>query len=123
MPTLQLTKLNGSIIENGKWEVKSLSDLDIGHQIQVSVDAEDSDLISYVSKLQNLSCVVDKADDKHSIIATCVVKAFRHMLDPSGLDSMAVIVPINRTVEEVMSYVLNPKQCNPKFVALIKQQN
>jgi len=65
MPTLQLTKLNGSIIENGKWEVKSLSDLDIGHHIQVSIDAEDSDLISYVSKLQSLSCVVDKIDDKY----------------------------------------------------------
>ena len=122
MPTLQVNKLNGSIIENGKWEVKSLSDLAVGHQIQISIDAEDPDLISYISKLQNLNCVVDKVEKKHSVIVTCIVKAFRHMLDPSGLDSMAIIMPINRTVEEVITYILSPKQCNPKFAALLKRQ-
>ena len=123
MATLQVTKLNGGIIENGKWEVKSLADLDLGHQVQISIDADDSDLISYVSKLQNLNCVVDTVDKKHSVIVTCVVKAFRHMLDSAGLDSMAVIVPINRTVEEIITYILSPNQCNPKFVAHLKQQN
>jgi hypothetical protein len=121
MPTLQATKLNGSIIEKAKWEVESLNDLDIGHQIQISIDIkEDSDLISYVSKRKTTSCVIEKEEDNYSIVLTCVVKAFRHMLDASGLDSMAIVVPLDRAIEGILTYILNPDQCNPKFVAMLK---
>jgi hypothetical protein len=121
MATLQATKLTGSIIENAKWEVKSLSDLDIGHQIQISIDIEeDTNLISYISKRKSVSCVVEKEEDKYSVVLTCVVKAFKHMLDSSGLDSMAIIVPMDRGIEEILTYIVSPNQCNPKFAAMIK---
>lgn len=123
MPIIQFTKINGSIIEKASWKVDNISNLREGHFIQFNFNIkEDTNLISYISKRSNIDCVVEKSDTgQYSIILTGIIKAFKHMIDNSKLESMVTVIPINRAVENVLLFITNKDQCDPKFVALLKQ--
>jgi hypothetical protein len=117
--------MNGGIIEKAKWEVDTLENLREGHWIQFSFNIEeDPNLISYVSKRSNIDCVVEKTDKgQYSIVLTGVIKTFRHMVDASKLESMVTVIPVNRAIENVLLYILDKDQCDPKFIALLRQTN
>lgn len=123
MSIIQFIKINGGIIEKAKWEIDTLANLREGHFIQFNFNIEeDVNLISYVSKRSNIDCVIEKTDKgQYSVVLTGIVKAFRHMLDASKLESMVTVVPANRAVENVLLYVVDKNQCDPKFVALLRQ--
>jgi hypothetical protein len=122
MPSIKINKLNGGLIQGADWPVETLGNLREGHPVQVSIDInEDSLLIPYLTKRKDINCVLERIDGKYSIIVTCVIKAFRHMLDREGLDSMAIAVPLDRTIEGALIYTLDTDKSDPKFINLLKQ--
>jgi hypothetical protein len=125
MPVIQFTKISGVIIEKARWVVNTLENVGVGHYIQFNFNIdEDPSLVSYISKRSNIDCVVEKNDEgQYSVILTGVVKAFRHMVDASKLESMITVIPANRAIENVLLYILDKNQCDPKFTALLKQTN
>jgi hypothetical protein len=125
MPVIQATTINGSIIERAKWEVKTLGDLREGHNIQVSLPVTDKNVIEYMSKgvHPRNECVLEKDKSGYSIILTVKVMEFRHMLDtPSDLQSMVNVVPVNRVVEGILTFLLGRDLCDPRFLSLITKR-
>lgn len=108
------------MIEKAKWEVNTLTNLQVGHQIQISLPTKDPNLISYIAKIKSSDCAIEKNGNEFAVIMTCLVKHFRHMLDEGKLDSMAVLIPINRTVESIMIYIIEPEKCDSRFVNIVR---
>lgn len=125
MPIIQGTTIGGRFLTKAKWEVKSLSDLKEGQNIQVSIPVEDADLIAYMAKSgPKQECVMEKDGKKHWVILTTRVMQFKHMLEheSSELQSMVLVVPMNRTVESFLIYLLDREQSDPRFLSLIGQK-
>ncbi len=47
------------------------------------------------------------------------------MLDASDgeLESMAVLVPVNRVVENVIIYLTDPSKCDPRFTKIVQSSS
>lgn len=102
----------------------TLADMREGHQLGLSIDISDKKLLQFLSKYDGMDCVLERKDDGgHYAVVTLQVMRFKHMLDhgPSALSSMAFVVPINRTVEHVVTYLLDRKKCDPRFLDLVKK--
>ncbi len=119
---LQVQTISGSLIENGRWEVECPAGLQEGHHFSLNIPVPDPALIRYLSKVQSLDCVLDKDGNKYSVSLSCPVRRVRHMVntETSGIDSMGILVPINRTIEGVLLYLLAPNKCDPRFVRLVR---
>ena len=53
---------------------------------------------------------------------TVKIVSFRHMLEPpkKAIASMAIVVPVNRTVENVLLYLIKSDLVDSRFTALMK---
>jgi hypothetical protein len=122
MPIIQAVTISGRFINKAKWEVDTLANLREGHNIQVSLPVKDKNLISFLTKSNKINHTLEKIGNKFSVILTMKLTQFRHMLDTNPLDfqSMAVVTPLDRTIEGILLYLLSKNECDPRFVALIK---
>lgn len=120
---LQAVTLTGKTIEGGRWEVPSIAGLQEMQSFALNIPIKDKQLVSYLGKAQNADCMLDKDKDTYSVMLSFKVARIRHMLTTkdSKVDSMAVLVPVNRNVELVLQYLLNPAKTDPKFVKLIRE--
>lgn len=124
MPAIQATTIGGKLIDGARWEVKSLSDMREGQNLHVSVPVGDKNLIHFLGKQTGMDCVLEREEDKsHYVVLTTKIMQFRHMLDHStgDLESLVYVSPANRTVEEVLTYMLDKDKCNPKFIEMLKK--
>ena len=121
---IQVTMLNGNIVENARWEVDSV-DIKDGHMFQISIPTDDTKLLRYLNKHTSSDISVDKiSDDKtdrYSVILNCVVKQTRHLLESSSsqMSTMVMVIPANRFVESIMMYMVQHDNCDPRIVKLI----
>lgn len=145
MVIVQFVKMNGIAIERARWTIDSLESLRTGDNIQFSFNIEeDPNLISYIAKRSNMDCVIERIEIPHgldnedkstqfqySVILTGIIKSVRHMIDASAprqdgfhsVESMVTVIPLNRTIENVTTYVLDRDKCDRKFIALLDQTN
>lgn len=124
MPAIQATTISGKLVEGARWDVNTLTNMREGQSLQVSLPVEDKKLIHFLGKQNGMDCVLEREEDKsHYVVLTMKIMSFRHMLDHATgeLDSQAYVSPINRTVEEVITFLLDRDKCNPKFVELLKK--
>jgi hypothetical protein len=119
---IQVTTISGSIIENARWEVENIVNLREGHGFQINWITKDTNLLAYVGKANNRECSVDRNKDIYSVVLSCLVKQIRHMLDSNEkqIESMAILVPSNRVVENIIIYLASPDKCDPRVIQLIR---
>ena len=55
MPIVQCNAINGSFIDEAKWDVTTLENLREGQNLQVSLPAKDRRLIEYVAGLGKMA--------------------------------------------------------------------
>lgn len=123
MIVLQIHALNGKTVEGGRWEVPAIQGLQEGHSFALSMPTQDKQLVAYLAKMQNADCIVDKDKTEYSVVLSFSVRRIRHMLAVGGAktETMAVLVPVNRNVELVMQYILNPAKVDQKFVKAVRE--
>ena len=123
MPAIiQVTSLSGQIISAAKWEVQNIINLREGHNFQISILSKDAGLLGYISKQTGGDITVDHHKDVYSVILNCIVKQIRHLLEANTkqLESMAVVMPANRIVENVLIYLMARDKCDPRFIKLVQ---
>ena len=120
---VQLTSFSGKMIEGGKWEVDIQAGLQLEQTISLNLPIKDPALIKYLGKQQSSGCVVDKEEDNtYTVAVACKVMRIRHMIHTltNKAESMAVIMPEDRTCEHVLMYLLAPNKCDQRFIALVR---
>jgi hypothetical protein len=70
----------------------------------------------------NNECMIDGDKHSYSAVMSCVVAEVRHMVSiaQSTVDTMVVVSPMNRLVEHVLQYILNPARCDPRFIRAVR---
>lgn len=99
--------------------------MQVGHDVAVCLYTEDKNLLSHVRKQAKTECSVNAENEKSYVVAVFKVNNIRHMIDQSSdgssFESMYMIVPISRFVEQIVLYLLEPSKCEIKFVEAIRQ--
>ncbi len=120
---LQIHGLNGKTVEGGRWELPSVVGLQENQSFALSFPTKDKQLVTYLTKAQTADCMVDREKGEHSIILSFSVRRIRHMLviGASKAETMAMLTPVNRSVELVLQYLLDPRKADPKFVKMVRE--
>jgi hypothetical protein len=118
---IQVCTLAGKMIEKARWEVEFPTGVQEGHMVALNIPFDDTGLSGYLSRSQSPACMVDKSQDGYNVGLSFQVKQIRHMIDVSGKNeaeasSMAIVYPLNRLVENVVLYLLDPSKCDSKFI-------
>lgn len=118
---IQAAAMSGKMVEGARWLV-DLPWIQEGHTVSLNIPVKDPALIGYVGRQNSLDCVVDKEDGKYSISLSCKVVRIRHMVSTAAgtTESLAIVSPVNRLAEGVLTYVLTPAKCDPRFVAAVR---
>ena len=122
MPVIvQAYTLSRKLIEKARWEVEFPGGIQEGQEVAISLPTSDSGIIGYLSKSQSQECMLEKSKDGSNITMSCKVLSVRHMVDislkaPPETSSMAIVIPMNKLVEYVLTYLVSPIQCDQKFV-------
>lgn len=121
MPIICATTIDGKWIEAARWSVGSIADLREGNDFQLVLPVKDEALTAYLAKNQRPEVQLERADGKPQVTIGLKVVRIRHLLEPpDDLQSMVLLVPVNRAAESVLMYLLDLPACNPKFVAMIR---
>lgn len=120
---LQIHALNGKTVEGGRWEVPSVVGLQEGQSFAFSFPTKDKQLVAYLTKAQNADCMVDREKGEYSVILSFNVRRIRHMLavGTSRVETMAMLTAVNRSVELVLQYLIDPKKVDQKFVKMVRE--
>lgn len=119
---LQAQTISGNLIEGGRWEVEFPAGLQEGQHFSLNLPVTDPHLIRYLSKVSSIDCVLDKDGNKFSVSLSCPIRRVRHMVSTTTgeVESMGILVPINRTIESVLLFVIAPNKCDPRFIRLVR---
>jgi hypothetical protein len=123
MPIIvQASTLAGKMIEGARWEVEFPSGVQEGHLVALNLPFKDSALNGYLARSPSSDCMVDKNSSGYSVALSLKVTQVRHMVEVVkgeeilDVESMAIIIPVNRLVEHVLMYLIAPSKCDQKFV-------
>lgn len=132
MPTIRLQKLAGALVDGAVWEVETLENLREDQILRVNLPAtEFPELISYLKKRPTAGVQVEPEGKKeYSVTLELVVRRFLNLMEQvevenegeprtANLDSMAMVAPSTRAVEEVALYILAREDCNRRFVQAV----
>lgn len=120
---VQLTTMSGIIIDKAMWELDFSMPPAEGHIIQINVQTDDRDLISYSPKLQNHGVVFDgNMEDGFDVTFTCSVKKVKHMIDTVGVtaETLVFAVPETRASEQVMVYLFDKQKADIAFLKAVQ---
>jgi hypothetical protein len=120
---LQVATLQGKTVEGGRWELPSVPGLQEGQSFALSFSTTDKQLVAYLMKAQSSECAVDRDKGGYSVVLSFQVRRIRHMLTvgTENLDTMAILTPVNRSVELVLQYLLDPKKVDQKFFKTVRE--
>lgn len=120
---LQVATLQGKTVEGGRWEVPSVPGLGEGQSFALSFPTKDKQLVAYLMKAQSGDCAVDRDKGEYSVSLSFQVRRIRHMLTvgTEKLDTMAILTPVNRSVELVLQYLVDPKKVDQKFFKTVRE--
>lgn len=124
MATYRATTISGKDIRGATWKADAVGPVAIGHVINLNVATRDEKLLKKIGR-NSLGISVDPEEDGYSVTLGFVVERFTHMLETSGgkakLDTMVWMKPMNRSVEAVAVYLLDPDSVDPKFAKLVME--
>lgn len=123
MPVIQIATLReGSIIDGARWEVERLENAREGQTLSVSLQTDDPQIMGYVAKQSKAECALDKSPGGSSVVIRCTIREIRHLIDAASghAETMIVAVPANMYVEGVLTYMLHPSKCDPRWVQVIR---
>lgn len=124
MPIVQCHTISGNFVNEAKWNVTTLQNLREGHNLQVTFSATDRRITEYVASLGKMECSVerDRKSKKCTITLTMKIMGFRHMLEPprKSIESMVMIVSVNRTVENVLLYLMKSDLVDQRFITALR---
>jgi hypothetical protein len=115
---IQAVNLQSKTIEGARWEINSPPGLQTGQSFALSLNTDDKELVSYLSKAKNSECYIDREKGETSIILGFDVKRIRHMFTPKNkyMETLCLIVPTNRVVEQVLTYLITPSKVDSRFI-------
>ncbi len=124
MATIQATNIGGVIIPRAHWKVKSLGGIVAGDVVRVNLPFKDEKLAKYLSRSSIQEVTYEREEDETSSVTLgFMVERFTHFLDQAAMEpeieSMAWFRPMNRTVEAVITYLLDRENCETKFLSMI----
>lgn len=113
------------MIDKARWPVDSFQNLHLEDVIQISVPSSDKELLAWLIKNQNAELSVEREKKKktYSVILSFRLLKFRHLVEngQANMDSMAQIIPTNRSVEQVLIYILDSDKADPRFKNIIRK--
>lgn len=122
---VQVVNLQGKTIENARWTVPTPPGLQEGQSFALSLVSEDVNLISYLTKSRAADCTMEKEGGKVYITLSFAVKRIRHMYTPTAatdkqLETLCQISPLNRTVEQILTYLVAPAKTDAQWVRALR---
>ena len=123
MPLIvQVVNLQGKTIEGARWEVPTPPGLQEGQSFALSLPTKDKGLVAYLTKGQNSECYLEREKGEVEVVLGFGVKRIRHMLSPidKRLETLCLLIPANRVVEQVLVYLVRPAKVDARFVQLFR---
>ena len=126
--SLQSVTTNGTIIDNARWLV-NLSNFQVGNQLEIMIQAtidnvKDKVVINFLKKYNKLGYSIDQIDrNKFSIALSFSIKQIRHLVDVkmNQTETLCTITPINKFIEDVVLFIYDEQNCDPKFIKYINE--
>jgi hypothetical protein len=120
---IQVTAINGVIIEKAKWIVNNYSYIKENQSIFIDISSDNQKLISYISGLNSQDCYVEEGEYQ-TITLHFRIKSIRHSFDTTQktkkIETMISVMPVNRMVENIILYVYEPSLCDQKFLQVLR---
>jgi len=120
---LQITTLSGNLIDEAKWEIDFTIQPMESHEISLNFETNDSKLISFINANERSGIVLDgDPENGYNMSMRFDIKKIKHLVDVSTkeVDTYILLSPPNRTLEQIILYVLNSKYCNGNFLKILK---
>jgi hypothetical protein len=121
--TLQITTIGGKMIEEACWKVKEAGSLSTGDIVRINVPFKDAKLVKHLASVQAQECVLEREEDGQSVTLGFFLEKFSHFLDAGEakpeIETIAWLKPFNRTVEQVVTYIMERESCDSKFLAAV----
>lgn len=123
MPIIQAYTSNGQIIEKARWEIDSLFGIYPNDTIQISMISKDADLYRWANLKKDKTIWVEKTKGKEfTITVAMTVHKFVHLLEDkrTTVDSMAILYPTNKIIEQILVLVMDPNNVDLRFKKLMQ---
>ncbi len=124
---IQGYSVSKQIIDQAKWNVKDLSNMQIGSKILVNIKTNDKDIIQYMKKNDKINHSISDHYNNGGILLTLTftIDKVTHMVSigENTIETMVSIIPINNSVNDIILYILDKKSCNQRFISMIKSTN
>ncbi len=120
---VQITTLAGKIVEKARWKLDKVHDMREDQTIQLNAVCHERMLIAYVANKKPSECYVDLQNKSEpQVIMGFKISSVRHMLDAQSgeMDTLISAIPVNRIVEGMMMFIFQRKDCDPKFISMLK---
>jgi hypothetical protein len=121
---IQVTSLNGAIIEKARWGAENLSFLREGQSLYIDFQTDDEKLASKISGFNTPDCSVEADGENLIVTAHLRIKSIKHSFDPNSklkkIETMITVVPSDRLVENILFYIYDQKLCDPKFLSVLR---
>jgi hypothetical protein len=122
---IQVTAINGAIIEGANWRANSPPHIREGQSIYLDLEVSDEKLISHAINAGSSEYGVEENEGIFTLTTHCRIKTIRHSLDTSQkkkkIETMVMVQPYDRMVENVFLYIYTPSLMDPKFLHLLNK--
>lgn len=121
---IQVTSLNGAIIEKAKWRTENSSFLREGQSLYIDLQTDDEKLSSKISSFNTPDCSIEAEGENLIATVHMRIKSIRHSFDTTAknkrIETMITIVPSDRLVENILFYIYDKKFCDQKFLNVMR---
>lgn len=120
---IQVTAISGNIIEEANWELEFGIPPTDSHEVSLNFESQDVKLLSLLNANERNGLVIDgDVENGFNLSMKFDVKKIKHIVDISTKEVKTFIIlsPVNRTLEQILLYLINPRYCNHNFLKMIK---
>ncbi len=117
---IQGITFSGKSINKARWEVPEKL-MQIGNEFTAPFKTKDKDVLSYFKDKPLRGITVEK---ENTVFLTFKVVKVRDFLveERNMVETLVEVEPLDRNVEEIVIYLLNPAKANPNFHRMIKNE-
>lgn len=123
---IQATTLSGNIVDHARWEVNNGNQIQEKQIISVNMEVKETNLVSFLKKIGKRQSFLPSGtsldEDEKLVTVSFEIRQIRHMINTASkkLNTLAIVVPVNRTAEQTMLFILDQGKCDKKFVEAVK---
>jgi hypothetical protein len=126
MALIRATTIDGRWVEPARWDVNPEIILKEGQEFNISFPVQNDVFFNFISKSQKQDFSVDITDKIKTVTLIFTIKNIKHLLDTENikpeLESLIILVPNNRMVENIFLFLMSPEMCSPKFIEIMKEK-